>query len=127
MKHHFSYDDQRSLRNPVLFLLSPLNVPTVTDMRLFSGQLALNTIAAGVYLGLSWDDAKITSVSRQNCNLVSMIKQNQKVFSILGTGSAVAELAQKLVEYEMGDVVLYVGENPLPIPDEKIFQATPVN
>ena len=51
-----------------------------------------------------------------------MIKQNQKVFSILGTGSAVAELAQKLVEYEMGDVVLYVGEN-LSYPDEKIFQA----
>ena len=58
----------------------------------------------------------------KNCNLVSMIKQNQKVFSILGTGSAVAELAQKLVEYEMGDVVLYVGEN-LSYPDEKIFQA----
>ena len=26
-----------------------------------------------------------------------MIKQNQKVFSILGTGSAVAELAQKVL------------------------------
>ena len=73
-------------------------------------------------IGLSWDDAKITSVHGKNCNLVSMIKQNQKVFSILGTGSAVAELAQKLVEYEMGDVVLYVGEN-LSYPDEKIFQA----
>ena len=64
------------------------------------------------------DDAKITSAHGKNCNLVSMIKQNQKVFSILGTGSAVAELAQKLVEYEMGDVVLYVGEN-LSYPDEK--------
>ena len=73
-------------------------------------------------IGLSWDDAKITSTHGKNCNLVSMIKQNQKVFSILGTGSAVAELAQKLVEYEMGDVVLYVGEN-LSYPDEKIFQA----
>lgn len=55
-----------------------------------------------------------------------MIKQNQKVFSILGTGSAVAELAQKLVEYEMGDVVLYVGEN-LSYPDEKYSRRTPVN
>ena len=73
-------------------------------------------------IGLSWDDAKITSAHGKNCNLVSMIKQNQKVFSILGTKSAVAELAQKLVEYEMGDVVLYVGEN-LSYPDEKIFQA----
>ena len=32
-------------------------------------------------IGLSWDDAKITSVHGKNCNLVSMIKQNQKVFS----------------------------------------------
>ena len=47
-------------------------------------------------IGLSWDDAKITSAHGKNCNLVSMIKQNQKVFSILGTGSAVAELAQKM-------------------------------
>ena len=37
-------------------------------------------------------------------------------------GSAVAELAQKLVEYQMGDVVLYVGEN-LSYPEEKIFYA----
>ena len=31
-------------------------------------------------IGLSWDDAKITSAHGKNCNLVSMIKQNQKVF-----------------------------------------------
>ena len=73
-------------------------------------------------IGLSWDDAKITSAHGKNCNLVSMIKQNQKVFSILGTGSAVAELARKLVKYQMGDVILYIGEN-LSYPDEKICQA----
>nr|WP_295305579.1 precorrin-6A reductase [uncultured Blautia sp.] len=73
-------------------------------------------------IGQSWDDAKITSAHGKNCNLISMVKHNQKVFSILGTGSAVAELAQKLVEYQMGDVVLYVGEN-LSYPEEKIFYA----
>lgn len=73
-------------------------------------------------IGLSWDDAKITSAHGKNCNLISMVKHNQKVFSILGTGSAVAELAQKLVEYQMGDVVLYVGET-LSYPEEKIFYA----
>lgn len=40
-----------------------------------------------------------------------MIRHNQKVFSILGTGTAVAELAGKLVKYHMGEVLLYVGEN----------------
>ena len=63
-------------------------------------------------IGLSWDDAKITSAHGKHCNLISMIRHNQKVFSILGTGTAVAELA--------GEVLLYVGEN-LSYPDEKIF------
>ena len=72
-------------------------------------------------IGLSWDDAVITSAHGKNCNLISLIRHNQKVFSILGTGSAVAELARKLVSYQMGDVLLYVGEN-LSYPDEKIFR-----
>ena len=71
-------------------------------------------------IGLSWDDAKITSAHGKHCNLISMIRHNQKVFSILGTGTAVAELAGKLVKYHMGEVRLYVGEN-LSYPDEKIF------
>ena len=71
-------------------------------------------------IGLSWDDAKITSAHGKHCNLISMIRHNQKVFSILGIGTAVAELAGKLVKYHMGEVLLYVGEN-LSYPDEKIF------
>lgn len=71
-------------------------------------------------IGLSWDDAKITSAHGKHCNLISMIRHNQKVFSIFGTGTAVAELAGKLVKYHMGEVLLYVGEN-LSYPDEKIF------
>lgn len=71
-------------------------------------------------IGLSWDDAKITSAHGKHCNLISMIRHNQKVFSILGTGTAVAELAGKLVKYHMGEVLLYLGEN-LSYPDEKIF------
>ena len=74
-------------------------------------------------IGLSWDDAKITSAHGKNCNLVSFIRHNQKVFSILGTGTAVAELTGKLVAYGMGDVLLYVGEN-LSYPEEKIFVKT---
>ena len=71
-------------------------------------------------IGLSWDDAKITSAHGKNCNLISMIRENPKVFSILGTGDAVAKLAQKLVEYGMGEVSLYVGEN-LSYEEERIF------
>ena len=71
-------------------------------------------------IGLSWDDAKITSAHGKNCNLISMICHNSKVFFILGTGTAVAELAKKLTDYGMGDVILHVGEN-LSYENEKIF------
>lgn len=53
-------------------------------------------------------------------NLVSLIRTNQKVFAILGTSDGTAHLAQKLTDYGMGEVQLYVGEN-LSYEDEKIF------
>ena len=34
-------------------------------------------------IGLSWDDAKIVSAHGRVCNLVSLIRTNQKVFAIL--------------------------------------------
>ena len=71
-------------------------------------------------IGLSWDDAKIVSAHGRKCNLVSLIRTNQKVFAILGTADGAANLAEKLTEYGMGDVMLYVGEN-LSYTTEKIF------
>lgn len=71
-------------------------------------------------IGLSWDDAKLVSTHGKSCNLVSHIRQNQKVFAILGTRDGVARLAQKLVDYDMGEVLLYVGEN-LSYENEHIF------
>ena len=72
-------------------------------------------------IGLSWDDAKIVSAHGRECNLVSLIGQNKKVFAILGTKDGVAELAKKLVYYGMGEVLLCVGEN-LSYENEKIFR-----
>ncbi len=71
-------------------------------------------------IGFSWDDAKIVSAHGRKCNLVSLIRHNPKVFSILGTEDGVASLAKKLVYYGMGEVILYVGEN-LSYDNEKIF------
>ena len=73
-------------------------------------------------IGLSWDDARIVSAHGRDCNLISLIRHNPKVFSILGTEDGVARLASRLVEYGMGDVTLYVGEN-LSYENEKIFHA----
>lgn len=71
-------------------------------------------------IGLSWDDAKIVSAHGRGCNLVSLICHNKKVFAILGTRDGVTRLAQKLVSYGMGEVLLYVGEK-LSYKDEKVF------
>lgn len=71
-------------------------------------------------IGLSWDDAKIVSAHGKACNLVSLIRMNRKVFSILGTGDGVRKLAEKLIFYGMGDVILHVGEN-LSYDNEKIL------
>lgn len=62
-------------------------------------------------IGLSWEDAILASSHGRDCNLISLIRHNKKVFSIQGTSDGVAALARKLVYYEMGDVLLYVGEN----------------
>lgn len=77
-------------------------------------------------IGLSWDDAKIVSAHGRNCNLISLIRHNPKVFSILGTEDGVAVLASRLVYYGMGDVALYVGEN-LSYENEKIFHDKAAN
>lgn len=71
-------------------------------------------------IGLSWDDAKIVSAHGKSCNLVSLIRMNRKVFSILGTGDGVRKLAEKLTFYGMSDVILHVGEN-LSYDNEKIL------
>ena len=71
-------------------------------------------------IGLSWDDAKIVSAHGKNCNLISLICENRKVFAILGTNDGVRNLAEKLTFYGMGDVILYVGEN-LSYDNEKIL------
>ena len=77
-------------------------------------------------IGLSWDDAKIVSAHGRNCNLISLIRHNPKVFSILGTEDGVAVLASRLVYYGMGDVTLYVGEN-LSYDNEKIVHDKAAN
>lgn len=74
-------------------------------------------------IGLSWDDAKLVSAHGKESNLISYIKHNQKVFSILGTKDGVAVLAKKMVRYGLGDVTLFVGEN-LSYENEKLLKRT---
>ncbi len=87
---------------------------------------AISGISSVVYfmskIGLSWDDAKLVSSHGCTQNLISLIRYNQKVFSIMGTAAGISKLAEKLVYYGMEDTILYVGEN-LSYENEKIFSA----
>lgn len=88
------------------------------EVEILCGISSVNYFMAKI--GLSWEDAKILSAHGKSCNLIHYIRHNQKVFSILGTGDGVAELAKKLVSYGMGEVTLYVGER-LSYKDEAVF------
>ena len=72
----------------------------------------------------SWDDVLITSAHGKHTNLVSLIKRNKKVFSILGTRNGIQNLAQEMVALGLNRAQLYTGEC-LSYPDEKIRKGAP--
>ncbi|HIY19516.1 MAG TPA: precorrin-6A reductase [Candidatus Blautia avistercoris] len=72
-------------------------------------------------IGKSWEDVCITSSHGRACNLPGLIRENQKVFSILGTRDGVRNLARKLTDYGMEDCRIWVGER-LSYPEETIFE-----
>ena len=75
-------------------------------------------------IGKPWDDVLITSAHGRERDLVSLIRHNRKVFSILGTREGIRDLARKLLEYDMTNVILYTGEC-LSYPEEKIRKGKP--
>ena len=66
--------------------------------------------------------ARLASAHGRECNLVHEIRMHEGTFGILGKAQGIAILAQKLCDYGMGDVRLFVGEH-LSYPQEKIFSA----
>lgn len=70
-------------------------------------------------IGESWDDAVIVSNHGREASLIPLIRDNEKVFSILGKRDDVAKLAQKLIYYGLDKVKLYTGEK-LSYEDEKL-------
>ncbi|HIZ65942.1 MAG TPA: precorrin-6A reductase [Candidatus Blautia pullicola] len=61
-------------------------------------------------LGKPWEDVLITSVHGRETDLVSLIRHNPKVFSILGTRDGIRKLAGKLLDLGLEEVKIYTGE-----------------
>lgn len=98
-------------------------------MEKFAGEeiLVYPGISSVVYLcdrlHTAWEDVVLTSQHGRYVNLISKIRKNQKVFALMGKGSAVNELCRKMREYHMDQVILHVGQD-LSYPAEKIQSGT---
>ena len=90
---------------------------TEDSVQILTGVSSISYFAAR--LGTSWDDAVIASNHGRKQALIPLIRDHEKVFSILGKPEDAAKLAQKLVGYGMAEVKLSVGER-LSYADEKI-------
>lgn len=75
-------------------------------------------------LKTNWDNVKICSHHGMESNVVDFIRENEKVYAIMGGGSELKSICNKLVDYGMNDVCVSVGEN-LSYLDEKIISGTP--
>lgn len=75
-------------------------------------------------IAMSWDDAIIVSNHGIRTSLIPLIRDNNKVVSIMGKRDDIRKLAGKLIYYDMNDVRIYVGEN-LSYENEKITSGNP--
>ena len=74
-------------------------------------------------LKMSYEDIKTVSLHGRDINIVSEIRANERVFVLVGGENGVKNLCKTLVDADLGDVKVYVGER-LSYPDEKITQGT---
>ena len=90
----------------------------------------ISGISSPVYflnkLGIAWDDVNLVSCHGKNINLISLIRDNEKVCTLLGKKNAVSNICKKLIEFGMSDIRITVGER-LSYNNEKITTGVPVD
>lgn len=84
-------------------------------------------IASPVYLfsklGKDWSDCHFVSLHGKEANIVRAVRSHRSTFFLLGGRITPAELCRKMCSYDMGGVMIYIGEE-LGYPDEKITVGT---
>lgn len=75
-------------------------------------------------LRTSWEDVKLISLHGRYANLVAEVRENRKVFSLIGGSDGVSKACRQLIRYGLGHVHVAVGQN-LSYPDQQIWQGTP--
>lgn len=86
---------------------------------------AVPGIASPVYfldkIGIPWEAVKLVSCHGKNINLLSQIKYNEKVCTLIGNSGTIRETCGKLMEYHMENVEIIVGER-LSYDNERILR-----
>lgn len=89
----------------------------VYDVTLLPGISTLAMLCSR--LKISWDEVAFASMHGRKCNICNMVTHNRYTFVLLGGGSDVKIICDKLIDYEI-DARIYVGQR-LGYDDERII------
>ena len=73
---------------------------------------------------MSWQDMKLMSMHGRTQNIIAAVRAHEKVFTLAGGKEGIQKLAQKLIAYQLNDVVMHVGYQ-LSYPEETLFSGKP--
>lgn len=68
-------------------------------------------VALSARLGVSWEDAVFTSVHGRNTNLLSIVRENPKVFVLAGSAENIQKTGKIFTEYGYGNLEVSIGVN----------------
>ncbi len=74
-------------------------------------------------LKLSWEDAKMVSLHGREGNIMGAVLNHPKTFFLTGGDYSVQRICQLLVENNLGEALVHVGER-LSYPEERVITAT---
>ncbi len=75
-------------------------------------------------LGYAWEDVQFVSLHGRQMNLVSLIKHQRRICSLLGEKEAMAQISRTLLNFGMNQIKITVGER-LSYSDERIVTGYP--
>ncbi len=71
-----------------------------------------------------WEDVTLVSAHGRRMNLAAAIRENPKVFALVGSSAGMRDICRELIDVGLGHVKLWVGQN-LSYPEEKILEGSP--
>lgn len=92
-----------------------------TDIKTFPGISSIVYFSAKIRI--SWEDAALISMHGKRCNLISHVRDFEKVFVLAGNAEGIREIGRSMTDYGYGGLKVSAGVS-LSYPDEKIIWTT---